>query len=184
MRFCCPYSLAPVSSYGVGIDEVRIFHRVLSQDNVRTYSRHALAGDENGLILYYKFDMLSLSDIAIPNIAKMQATDGNGMMAANNALIWDKAKNDDDYRYIHLSGDLITRFEALTDESGNYVLAGIPFANGITYSVTPTAQHGTFRYNGTSSASATITIGNTRPEATDVDFMNTDAARLPMLMRD
>ena len=177
LRFCCPYSLAPVSSYGVGIDEVRIFHRVLSQDNIRTYSRHALAGDENGLILYYKFDMLSLSDIAIPNIAKMQATDGNGMMAANNALIWDKAKNDDDYRYIHLSGDLITRFEALTDESGNYVLAGIPFANGITYSVTPTAQHGTFRYNGTSSASATITIGNTRPEATDVDFMNTDAVR-------
>ena len=37
LRFNCPYSPAPVSSYGVGIDEVRIFHRVLSQDNVRTY---------------------------------------------------------------------------------------------------------------------------------------------------
>ncbi|MGN1247409.1 MAG: hypothetical protein ACI4UO_02340, partial [Paludibacteraceae bacterium] len=177
LHFNCPYSHYPISSYGIGIDEARIFHRVLSQDDIRTYSRHALSGDEPGLILYYKFDMPSLSKSSIPNMAKTQSTDGNGLMAANNALVWDGAQHAYSYRFIHLSGDLINRFEALTDESGNYVLAGIPFANGITYSVTPTAQHGTFHYNGTSSASATITLGNTRPEATGVDFVNTDAVR-------
>ncbi|MGN1239377.1 MAG: hypothetical protein ACI4TV_00715, partial [Paludibacteraceae bacterium] len=177
LHFNCPYSHYPISSYGIGIDEARIFHRVLSQDDIRTYSRHALSGDEPGLILYYKFDMPSLSKSSIPNMAKTQSTDGNGLMAANNALVWDGAQHAYSYRFIHLSGDLINRFEALTNESGNYVLAGIPFANGITYSVTPTAQHGTFHYNGTSSASATITLGNTRPEATGVDFVNTDAVR-------
>ncbi|MGN0235470.1 MAG: LamG-like jellyroll fold domain-containing protein [Paludibacteraceae bacterium] len=177
LRFNCPYSRTPISSYGVGIDEVRIFHRVLSEDDIRTYSRHALAGDEQGLILYYKFDMAPLYNIHLPNMAKTQSTDGDGLLAANNRLIWDEAQHDSSYPYIHLAGDLITRFEALTDEGGNYTLAGIPFANGITYSVTPTAQHGTFRYNGTSSASATITIGNTRPEASGVDFVNTDAVR-------
>ena len=171
------YAYSRVSSYGVGIDELRIFHRLLSQDDIRTYSRHALAGDESGLILYYKFDMRNLTKFYILNLAKTQSTDGNGLMAANNALIWDSQQYESDYRSILPYGDLFNRFEALTDESGNYVLAGIPFANGITYSVTPTAQHGTFHYNGTSSASATITLGNTRPEATDVDFVNTDAVR-------
>ena len=176
LRFNCPYQSSPVSSYGVGIDEARIFHRVLSQDDIRTYSRHALAGDESGLILYYKFDMLPTTGAFIPNMAKTQSTDGNGLMTENNKL-WCSTEPTKSYNDVFLPGDLINRFEALTDESGNYVLAGIPFANGITYSVTPTAQHGTFHYNGTSSASATITLGNTRPEAAGVDFVNTDAVR-------
>ena len=177
LRLNCPYKNTPISSYGVGIDELRIFHRALSPDEIRTYSRHALAGDETGLILYYKFDMLSQSDSIIPNLAKTQTADVNGLMAANNVLYWDTKLDSATFGKVFPQGDLINRYEAVTDESGNYVIAGIPFANGITYSVTPTSQHGTFRYNSTSSASATISIGNTRPEATGVDFINIDAVR-------
>lgn len=159
---------------GTGIDEVRIWDRALTDQEIAGNTHAYLSGKEAGLAYYYTFDAAPayhggtdghyVSNMAYSDTGYAQRTDmiigEQGEIVTNDA-----------------PGSELLHYKALSDESGNYRIGGIPFAEGTTYNVTPTAEHGTFSYNGTSAGFAAVTLSQERPEVTGIDFVNTEAVR-------
>ncbi len=64
-----------------------------------------------------------------------------------------------------------------TDSTGAYLLDSLPYGGGVEYAITPTSETAQFRYNNTSSASATITLSLHRCNTQGVDFDNISSVR-------
>ncbi len=157
-----------------GLDEFRMWNRALTDKEIENTAHTYLSGKESGLQVYYSFDNVA-------KLPKEQATDSI-YYVSNQAQL---TKNDIQRNDLKV-GEILTagapdatmlNYKSITDESGNYIIGGIPFAGGATYDITPTSEHGIFTYNGTSASSAAISIDERRPEATGIDFVNTAAVR-------
>ncbi|MBP5540150.1 MAG: T9SS type A sorting domain-containing protein [Bacteroidales bacterium] len=66
----------------------------------------------------------------------------------------------------------------VTDERGHYLLDSLPYGGGVEYSITPTSEWASFRYNGTNFPSATMSLTTSRAVASAVDFDNISAVRV------
>ena len=64
-----------------------------------------------------------------------------------------------------------------TDSTGAYLFDSLPYGGGVEYAITPTSQTAEFRYNNTSSTSATITLTLHRCITQGVDFDNISSVR-------
>ncbi len=161
---------------GVDLDELRIWNRILTAEEIAANTRCYLSGKEEGLAHYYPFEnaMSYTADgnkqYSVPDMAYSQTSyaQRNDIVIADTAAAVANTTPP--------TSDLIAN-KAVTDASGAYCIGGVPFVGGTTFDVTPTAEHGKFSYNGTSAGFATITLDADRPNATGIDFTNTEAVR-------
>ena len=65
----------------------------------------------------------------------------------------------------------------VTDESGAYMLDSLLYLYGVEYAITPNSQTAEFRYNNTSSASATIRLTHDQCVVDGIDFENISCVR-------
>ena len=70
--------------------------------------------------------------------------------------------------------------QVLTTTAGEYVFDKVEYdiSSGSSFVITPTAQYGSFTYNGTSSGAAVVTLSKANALLTDIDFVNSQAHRL------
>ncbi len=70
--------------------------------------------------------------------------------------------------------------QVITNTAGEYVFDKVEYdiASGSSFVITPTAQYGSFTYNGTSSGAAVVTLSKANALLTDIDFVNSLAHRL------
>jgi len=118
------------------IDDVRVWNRPLTDEEIlNTYSRR-LVGNENGLKGYWTFDE------GLPGYAFDMSREGtvyNGNHARKNTLTFDTRIPDEHYQ-LALKG--------VTDANGNYQINGIPFhGEGTSYSIVPSL--GVHQFNPT-----------------------------------
>lgn len=161
---------------GVRIDEVRIWDRALTDQEIADNTRYYLSGKEDGLQCYYTFDNVQdypKGRTTIHHISNMAYSATN--YVEHNDILLDPAQAD--IITTDTPDEQILTYAAVSDESGSYCIGGVPFGTGATYDITPTAEHGTFTYNGTSAGFAAVSLSPNRPEATGIDFVNTDAVR-------
>ena len=65
-----------------------------------------------------------------------------------------------------------------TKADGVFLFDSLTYGNGTQYTVTPTSQYGTFSFNNTSSAVATVTLAADKCVQQGIDFVNTSSVRL------
>ncbi len=170
-----PLYLLP-DAKGVRIDEVRIWDCALTYQEIADNTRYYLSGKEDGLLCYYTFDNVqkyTQKSTTFYHISNMAYNAAN--YVERNDIVLDAAQAD--IRIDGIPSAQVLTYAAVSDQSGYYCIGGIPFSTGATYNITPTAEHGTFTYNGTSAGFAAVPLSPNRPEATDIDFVNTDAVR-------
>lgn len=146
------------------LDEVRVWNKALTAEDVRkTYDRY-LAGDEEGLIGYWTFNYANSSefyDFAHKD-TKFYMHDGKVKQGVMN---YDKGE---------LSGDELHNpslnqlgYKDYTDGDGSYYITGIPYmGNGTLYSVIP--KLGTHEFTPTKTQ-VTLSAGNVNFSANFVD---------------
>ncbi len=111
------------------IDEMRVWTKVLTDDEVNTYHNRTLSCTEKNLLAYWPVDE---GINGLPNIYDYSKT--NGVANSNHATV----------QGVVLNSEVVPTEEQLsifnfTDENGNYVIRGIPFSgDGTTYLVRPT----------------------------------------------
>ena len=154
------------------IDEVRVWSRALTDREIADNTHSYLSGKEDGLLCYYPFDYTQTL-AGTYHVSNMAYTSSS--LAQRNDLIISRQEGE-----IHTTGTpdgATLTYKAVSAESGDYCIGGIPFGKGMTYDVTPTSEHGKFSYNGTSAGFAAVALDPKRPEATGIDFVNTEAVR-------
>lgn len=110
------------------IDEVRIWNKVLSKEEILKNYNHLLSGTETGLKVYYPLDENIPGQRTAYDYSKT-----SGVANAMHGSILEASRPS----AIVPTTDQFALY-ALTDADGNYTLRGIPFtSNGITYSVYP-----------------------------------------------
>ncbi len=164
------------SSEQIFLDEFRIWKRALTGKEISRTAHAYLSGKETNLAYYYTFDntFQYVKDGVTCHYVSNMAYKGASDIQRNDLLInitEGKISTTD-----IPSSEMLT-YRATTSANGEYCLGGVPFGNGATYDVTPTAEHGKFTYNNTSAGFAVITLDANRPEATDIDFVNTESVR-------
>ncbi len=114
------------------IDEVRFWTKALSDNEVaNTWSRY-LSGDEEGLAGYWKFDEGVDGVFYDYSYTDGIANERHGKVAANP--LGGKASLSTD-----MPSESQLSYSGITDQYGNYVISGIPYANeGSTYRIIPT----------------------------------------------
>ena len=158
------------------LDEVRIWKRALNAKEIAATSNAYLSGKETLLTHYYTFDGTQpyteksticryVSNMAFQNISENNRAD---LLLDINQTTIDSVGRPD---------DAMLTFQSISDENGAYGLGGVPFYGGATFAVTPTSEHGKFSYNGNTDGIATVTLDAKRPEATGIDFINTESVR-------
>ena len=111
------------------IDEMRVWTKVLTDDEVNTYHNRTLSCTEKNLLAYWPVDE---GINGLPNIYDYSKT--NGVANSNHATV----------QGVVLNSEVVPTEEQLslfsfTDENGNYVIRGVPFSgDGTTYIVRPT----------------------------------------------
>lgn len=156
----------------IGIDEFRMWSRALTAKEIQNTTHTYLSGKEDDLEIYYTFDNVPELKIngektyIVPNQAQQTLNDVN-----RNDLTVNEISTTD------APASTMLNYKAVSSETGEYAIGGIPFAGGTSLNVTPTSEHGTFTYNGTSASSASISLDEQRPMATNIDFVNTSAVR-------
>ena len=111
------------------IDEMRVWTKVLTDDEVNTYHNRTLSCTEKNLLAYWPVDE---GINGLHNIYDYSKT--NGVANSNHATV----------QGVVLNSEVVPTEEQLsifnfTDENGNYVIRGIPFSgDGTTYLVRPT----------------------------------------------
>ena len=70
--------------------------------------------------------------------------------------------------------------QTTTNTAGEYVFDSVEYDHeaGSLFVITPTAQYGSFSYNGTSSGAAAVALSKENALLTNIDFVNTQAHRL------
>ncbi len=75
------------------------------------------------------------------------------------------------------TGDSLTVQTVTTDNSGRYVLDSLPYADGYEYAIFPVSQSAQYRYNHTSSGSATVALTLSHCKAENINFENISSVR-------
>lgn len=140
------------SRYDGLIDEVRIWNRALSADEVKNNYDRLLGGTENGLILYWPLDE-GIKGYAF-DISKQ-----NGVNNQNHATVSPNVKPSNIVPHkLGLYG--------LTDADGNYIVKGVPFdAGGTNYKIVPE-----FGIHDFSPTSRNLYISPSSLTANNIDF--------------
>ncbi len=112
------------------IDEMRVFTKVLTKEEILKNYNHTLSGTEDGLLIYWPVD----EGISNPTTA-YDYSKTSGVTNSNHGVI--------DPANTSLSTDVPADNQlglfALTDAMGNFVIRGVPFSgDGTNYTVTPT----------------------------------------------
>ncbi|QVY64267.1 LamG-like jellyroll fold domain-containing protein [Polaribacter sp. Q13] len=148
-----------VGIYGkVHADEVRVWSRALSGEEIRRDYRRYLSGNENGLEMYYRFDE-GYGEYAY-DISR------NGFQFNGNHLI----KNTFDGSSINFSSIKPTKEQlgvfGITDQDGAYSIAAIPYSGtGEQFRITPS-----FGVHKFKPASQTLFLGKDEPVVNQVNF--------------
>ncbi len=156
----------------VCIDEFRVWNRALTDKEVQNTTNTYLSGKESDLSIYYTFD--NVPELVV-NSEKQQYVPNQALQTLNDVNRNDLVVNE--ILTTDAPASTMLNYKAISNETGEYAIGGIPFAGGTSLNVTPTSEHGTFTYNGTSASSASISLDEQRPMATNIDFVNTSAVR-------
>lgn len=128
-------TLGNIHGMGGYIDEVRIWNRALTADELTARYDRPLTGLEEGLLLYYPFDE-GLPKLA--NAYDYSTTDGITNDRHGVATDAEEAS------YV----PEVLKLYAISDMNGNYLIRGVPFARGGTnYTIRP--QLGTHEFSPT-----------------------------------
>lgn len=112
------------------VDEVRIFNRALTDDEIKKNYNHTLTGSEEGLVVYWPFDEGMENQTVAYDFSKK-----NGISNGHHAIATIAAHSEANI----VPNDDQLSLMAYTDKNGNYSVAGIPFSGeGTSYSITPT----------------------------------------------
>jgi len=112
------------------VDELRIFNRALTDDEIVKNFNHTLNGSEEGLQAYYTFDEGIENQTIAYDFSKQ-----NGLSNGHHALANVAAKSEQNV----VPSDNQLSLMTYTDQDGNYMLRGIPFqGEGTSYTITPT----------------------------------------------
>ena len=118
----------PTSYFKGFIDEVRLWNRALSKEEVLTKSLMYISGTETGLAGYYRFNEGVGSNFYDLSRKGFTFNEEHGFIS--NATWTDT---------IPLSKQLAVK--GLTDKNGNYIISGIPYSSdGSTYRIIPVYQ--------------------------------------------
>ena len=156
------YSPKKVRPFTGNVDEVRIWSKELTAEEILTTYDRMLSGTEKGLALYWPMDegveMNYVFDLSQSNNVPNNA---HGIMTS--ATISANTPSADQFRLY-----------GLTDASGNYVIEGVPFTGrGINYTITP--QYGIHQFQA---AHLTRYVSPTSLVHSGVDF--TDISSFPV----
>ncbi len=164
------------NSEQIYLDEFRIWERALTGKEIDRTAHAYLSGKETNLAYYYTFDntFQYVKDGVTCHYVSNMAYKGASDIQRNDLLI---NISEGQISTTDIPSSEMLTYRATTSANGEYCLGGVPFGNGATYDVTPTAEHGKFTYNNTSAGFAVITLDANRPEATDIDFVNTESVR-------
>ena len=109
------------------IDEMRVWTRALSDDEVEENYNRSLTGDETGLVAYWRFDE-GLETMFFDSSRSNKVNNGN------SGVLESGVKTSRSVPGYDLLG-----YRATTDDDGSYIIEGIPFAgDGTSYNVIPT----------------------------------------------
>lgn len=138
------------------VDDVRVFNRQLSADDVTKNYNHYMGGTENGLVAYWSFDETVSTMRHAYDYSSANST-SNG----NHATIMAAQRNS-----INCPEPEQLSLFAVTDADGHYSIQNIPFAdNGTSYDITP--SKGTHKFTPTS---RTITVSKDQVNFESKDF--------------
>lgn len=149
------------------LDEVRVWHKALTKENIRLTCDRYLAGDEEGLIGYWNFNYATAKefyDFAHKD-SEFYMNDGKIRSLANPDLFVENA---------NLSGEADNNpslnqlsYKDYTDADGSYYIAGIPYVgNGTLYQIIP--RLGTHEFTPTKTQ-VTLSAGSVNHSANFVD---------------
>ena len=150
------------SGYKGFVDDVRLWRRALTEQEVTENHTRILGGTENGLILYWPFDEgMSVKRYAF-DIARQ-----DGLYQLNHSEVGVNVLPDSNCpQHLKLYG--------MTDSEGNYIIKGVPFQQGGTnYRIVP--ELGVHEF---SPATRTMFVSPTSLTANNIDFE--DVSSFPM----
>lgn len=162
------------------IDDMRVFNRQLTKDEIGAFTTRILSGHEQGLAAYYHFDENPLycqgvaSDAAYKTESDATRYDlhlySNGELVTDNSVLEQISDNKDIFDAASLAKIVVT------GSDGKYIINGLSTNEGVRYTIVPTAG-GTsdFEYTKTSEPQATLEFSPTRNSyvGTDFEFMST-----------
>ena len=156
-----------LNSFKGFLDEVRVWKKALTATEIKnTYNRY-LTGNEKNLAAYYTFDS-GVAEFAFDN--------------SHPGGIWNKRDSKlPNVGYPELINDLIPNdsilcYRGVTDDNGEYQIAGIPFVGeGTNYMVTPI--YGTHQFQP---ASTRRYVSSQSLTHNDVDFADKSSFRVPV----
>lgn len=117
------------SNYFSGyMEDLRLWHRPLSEDEILNTSFRYIAGSESGISAYFRFNELFESNVY--DISRSTAK-----FHENHAIVYGDVSLSAE---VPFSAQLAVK--GITDENGNYLITGIPYTMGSTYKFTPMYQ--------------------------------------------
>jgi hypothetical protein len=121
--------------YGGYIDEVRLWYKALSKTQVANYYDKFIGGKEDSLLAYYRLDEFFGSDFYDGSSKGFTFNEHHGEYGSTVSLAKTKVPKE-------------LGIKGLTDITGNYLIAGIPYtADGTIYKITPSLGSHTFTPN-------------------------------------
>ena len=144
------------------VDEVRVWNRVLTTDEITADVDRLISGESDGLKSYITFDE-GLEEYAFDSSCTNGQPNGNHVTLGTNTRPSD----------VIPSGDQLSAY-GMTNDKGEYEIRGIPFAgSGTRYSVYPTK--GIHAFNPTSRSAF---IGGTSMTINNVDFTDVSSFKV------
>ena len=133
------------------IDEVRVWNKGLTLDEIENNHNSYLLGEEEGLIAYYRFNEVVKGHFFDFSRVGDVYNDIHGRVNGN--VSYDKT-------VVPSVNELA--FRSKTDDSGNYQIVSVPYeGKGTTYTLTPTMGIHKFKYSqgGSEQSSTSFTLG-------------------------
>lgn len=129
------FSIGAQNSSTYLLDEFKVWSVAKSEATIKQTYRHVLSGEEDNLLLYYRFDEGSGKEIYNYALATRNDYIGKSQQEGND-LKWSSNQHADLY------------YGVLTSASGNYVLKGLNYGTsgtGFTFKVTPQRPNHEFK---------------------------------------
>ena len=122
------YASTAGKAFGGYLDEFRFFSKALTEKEIEQNYNHTLAGNEDGLAIYYPLDEGIPSQSLAYDFSKT-----NGVANGHHATMAVPAASS-----TYTPSEEQLSLMAYTDIDGNYTIRGVPFAGeGTSYTVTP-----------------------------------------------
>lgn len=111
------------------MDEIRLWNKTLSAEEIQDNYNRYLNGSEIGLVAYYRFDEISGREV-------FDISGRNGVYNENHGVIIGGSGTE--FRSLLVPGKEQLAIKGVTDENGHYLIDTIPYTgNGTMYAVTP-----------------------------------------------